>query len=175
MGGDGMRMRAGLFAVVLMMVMSLGGLAGAQTPPIVVEPSIMRLGPGIRVTWNHGGGGGLFDMDYLAGVLASPTIVRIDGVDYTASPGFWDISSTHVGLLYSGVGGPLPVGTVTRMTAQGRSYMDHAGYRLLLPNLPDPAPAPVPTLSEWALIVMGLLLAGIALVRGGYAGRAGRC
>ena len=54
---------------------------------------------------------------------------------------------------------PLPgENAITSMTVDGRSFVTCNGHILTLPGYT--APAPVPTLSEWAMIALSVLLAG---------------
>ena len=101
------------------------------------------------------------DLFMLALSDAPVAVVRIDGVDHTAYAVDWRLRGPPrqgVVLYRAENNDPLPDGTVTRITVRGRNYIDHGTLRLLLPDIPDPAP--VPTLSEWAMIVLGLILAG---------------
>ncbi|MGV3577642.1 IPTL-CTERM sorting domain-containing protein [Brevundimonas sp.] len=104
---------------------------------------------------------GPFDIFSLAFNDARYAVVRINGVDHPVEAIDFRIAGpprTAV-VHYRGPNlGALPDGTVSRMTVNGRTYIDHAHYRLLLPNLPEP----VPTLSEWALILFGAVLASEA-------------
>ena len=106
---------------------------------------------------------GPFDMFSLTYGEARYAVVRINGVDYGAEAfDYRVVGSPRRGIIqYQGLNSnALPDGTVSRMTVNGRTYIDHGSYRLLLPNLPEP----VPTLSEWAMILFGLILAGGAAV-----------
>ena len=53
----------------------------------------------------------------------------------------------------------LPAGDLTRILVGGDNYLQCGSDRLMLPAA---APTAIPTLSEWAMILLGILLAGIA-------------
>jgi len=85
-------------------------------------------------------------------------LVTIDNVVYTTSFAEVGYSSGPEGpgtIRFSGT--PL-TGTLQKVTIGGASQLTCGADRLLLPNAV--APAPVPTLSEWAMILLGVLLAG---------------
>lgn len=135
--------------------------AGFATPsasqPVEVQPTVTMSDGTLDVSWQMTNGP--FDIFSLAFNDARYAVVRINGVDYPVEAFNYSIvGPPRRGVLH--YRGPnldaLPQGTVSRMTVNGRTYVDHSNYRLLLPNLP----APVPTLSEWAMLVFGLLLAG---------------
>lgn len=48
---------------------------------------------------------------------------------------------------------------MTRLTVQGEDSFQCNGHTFLLPGYVAP-PTPVPTLSEWAMILLGIVLAG---------------
>lgn len=52
-----------------------------------------------------------------------------------------------------------PDGPLTRATVNGADYLTCGAHRLLLPGYVAP-PAPVPTMTEWAMILLGAALAG---------------
>jgi hypothetical protein len=54
-----------------------------------------------------------------------------------------------------------PDGPLTRATVNGADYLTCGAHRLLLPGYVAP-PAPVPTMTEWAMILLGAALAGAA-------------
>lgn len=54
---------------------------------------------------------------------------------------------------------PSPAGVMTKLTFQGQDSFQCDGHTFLLPGYVAP-PAPVPTLSEWAMILLGVALAG---------------
>ena len=155
----GARTLAGLCTVVL-----LAG-AGFATPsasqPVESSPTVTMSGGTLYVSWVVPTGP--VDGFSLAGIDARYAVVRIDGVDYAAEAFDYNIAGPprRVVVHYRAPNfDPLPHGTVSRMTVNGQTYVDHAGYRLLLPNLP----APVPTMTEWAMILLGLTLAGGAVL-----------
>lgn len=149
------RQLAGLCALVLLAGASFATPSASQ--PVEVPPTVTMSDGTLYVSWQMTNGP--FDIFSLALSQARYAVVRIDSVDYAAEA--FD---------YSVVGSPrrgvvhyrgrdfvaLPEGTVSRMTVNGRTYVDHAGYRLLLPDLP----APVPTMTEWAMILFCMILAG---------------
>jgi len=130
----------------------------ASQPALVEVPPTVTMSDGtLDVSWQMTNGP--FDIFSLAFNDARYAVVRINGVDYPVEAFNYSIvGPPRRGVLH--YRGPnldaLPQGTVSRMTVNGRTYVDHSNYRLLLPDLP----APVPTLSEWAMLVFGLLLAG---------------
>ena len=151
----GARPLVGLCALVL-----LAG-AGYATPsasqPVEVQPTVTMSDGALNVSWQMTNGP--FDIFSLAFNDARYAVVRINGVDYPVEAFNYSIvGPPRRGVLH--YRGPnldaLPQGTVSRMTVNGRTYVDHSNYRLLLPDLP----APVPTLSELAMLVFGLMLAG---------------
>lgn len=52
-----------------------------------------------------------------------------------------------------------PDGNLSSITIEGKSYFECGGDTYLLPGHVAP-PAPIPTLSEWAMILLGVALAG---------------
>ncbi|HRO32979.1 MAG TPA: IPTL-CTERM sorting domain-containing protein [Brevundimonas sp.] len=156
-----MRALAGLFALALLAASSFSTLAASQPARVEVPPTVTMSNGTLYVSWQMSNGP--FDIFSLAFSDARYAVVRIDGVDHPAEA----INFNIVGPPRQGVvhyRGPnsvdLPDGTVSRITVNGRTYVDHANYRLLLPNIP----AAVPTLSEWAMIALALALAGGATV-----------
>ena len=155
----GARTLAGLCTVVL-----LAG-AGFATPsasqPVESSPTVTMSDGTLYVSWQLTNGP--FDIFSLTYGDAHYAVVRINGVDYPAEAfDYRIVGSPRRGILhYRGPNSDaLPEGAVSRMTVNGQTYVDHAGYRLLLPNLP----APVPTMTEWAMILLGLTLAGGAVL-----------
>ena len=145
----------GLCALVLLAGAGFATPSASQT--VEVPPTVTMSDGTLYVSWQLTNGP--FDIFSLAFSDARYAVVRINGIDYPAEAFDYNIvGSPRQGILH--YRGPnldaLPDGTVSGMTVNGRTYIDHASYRLLLPNLP----APVPTLSEWAMLVFGLLLAG---------------
>lgn len=155
----GARPLAGLCAVVLLAGASFATPSASQ--PVESSPTVTMSGGTLYVSWVVTSGP--VDGFSLAGIDARHAVVRIDGVDYAAEGFDYNIAGPprRVVVHYRAPNfDPLPEGTVSRMTVNGQPYVDHIGYRLLLPNLPEP----VPTLSEWAMILFGLILAGGAAV-----------
>lgn len=86
--------------------------------------------------------------------LVTPISMTIDGAPYSASIFYLSYGLPSV------VGfqpGP-PDGVLTAITVGGVDHLTCGADRLLL--TPVAAPTPVPTLSEWAMILLGVLLAG---------------
>jgi len=153
----GARPLVGLCALVLLAGAGFATPSASQTVRVEVPPTVTMSDGTLYVSWQLTSGP--VDMFSLTYGDARYAVVRINGVDYGAEAFDWRlVGSPRRGILhYQGLNSnALPDGTVSRMTVNGRTYVDHASYRLLLPNLPEP----VPTLSEWAMIVFGLLLAG---------------
>lgn len=90
---------------------------------------------------------------------ASSTVVfTINGLDesiltsYITEKSFNNINSIDFA--------PSSAGVLNKITFQGQSSFQCDGHTFLLPGYVAPAPAPVPTLSEWAMILLGVVLAG---------------
>lgn len=58
--------------------------------------------------------------------------------------------------------GAIPNGQLTSIKHNGESFIECGGDTYLLPGYVAPAPAAIPTLSEWAMILLGVALAGAA-------------
>lgn len=120
-----------------------------------------RSGAGVSVIWT-GPSGSDCSAAYLA-TLPGPWEIIIDGVPTPATGGVGrtDVNNVSIFLLYPG-GAPFPPGTISRITSNGSSSIPCGAHTLLLPD--EPPPAPIPTLSEWAMILLGTILAvGAAL------------
>lgn len=153
--------RLGTLAVLacLMMVTSISRPAAAQSLPDVKSPIVILSGGTLDLQWltTPGRPTNMIPMSYQARLA----VVRINGVNHDAMLSDWQIRGgtiRSVALLYRDLnGGPLPDGVVTRVTVNNRPYIDNSGYRFLLPDLPDPTP--VPTMTQWGMILLGLLFA----------------
>ena len=89
---------------------------------------------------------------------SSPSVVlaTIDGVDR-------DLTRYNIGV--NNITGknyltflPSPPGVLNKMTFQGQDSFQCEGHTFLLPGYV--APTGIPTMSEWAMILLGVLLAG---------------
>ena len=156
----GTRPLVGLCALVLLV--GAGFATPSASQPVEVPPAVTMSNGTLYVSWQMTDGP--FDIFSLALNDARYAVVRIDGVDHAAEAfDFNVVGSPRRGVVHYRAQNlaDLPQGTVSRMTVNARTYVDHSNYRLLLPNLP----APVPTLSEWTMMGLGLLLAaGAALM-----------
>ena len=96
-----------------------------------------------------------------AGVLIglhSPGAISlvVDGVTYSGNASVISHGNPMFIELYSGV----PSGSLSSITFFGQSSIVCGPDRVLLPS--NMAPAPIPTMTDWAMILFGVLLAGAA-------------
>ena len=140
-----------LFAATVMAgaLMSCAGAATAETYQGVASHN----GTYWTVTWSNVtpacAGSSLFS----AGSLA---VANIDGFD-TA------LSIMSVAARIDGNDAnffPSPAGVMSKLTFNGQDSFQCDGHTFLLPGYGAPAPVPIPTLSEWAMILLGVALAG---------------
>lgn len=99
--------------------------------------------------------------DFMNAVVGAEGTITLDGV--TSNFVMWGGGyGTGNDLLMNF--GNVANGTLTALTLEGASAIDCGSHRLLLPGYGvAPPPAPIPTLSEWAMILLaGLLAAGAA-------------
>lgn len=151
------RALAALFTLVLLTGMSFAGPSASQAVRPEISPVVTLSNGTLDLAWPIDSVP--VDMFSLALGEAPVAVVRIDGVDHPAYVADWRLRGPprQAVLLYRAANSaPLPDGTVTRVTVGGRNYIDHSSVRLLLPDIP----APVPTLSEWGMILFGIVLAG---------------
>lgn len=90
-------------------------------------------------------------------IAASSVVATIDGIDETLFTylAFNNISANMNSVMF----GPSPAGVMSKITFKGQDSFQCDGHTFLLPGS-APAPAPIPTLSEWAMILLGVMLAG---------------
>lgn len=83
----------------------------------------------------------------------------IDGQPYSSTTLYTDVNPSYTDLY---IDDSLPYTTLNSATVRGGADHITCGTdRLLLPGAAvAPPPAPVPTLSEWAMILLGVMLAG---------------
>lgn len=87
-------------------------------------------------------------------------IVTVDGVLYPARSASTWTSSGDAGLSVTGAGASIiPYGSLNGISYGGTNFLTCGPHTLLLPS----PPAPIPTLSEWAMILLAAALAGGAL------------
>lgn len=98
--------------------------------------------------------------------LYGPLVTTVDGVPRTLTRHvLWiDDLDSERSIIYVNFAEYPEYGDVeiTSMTAGGQSFLTCDGNTFSLPGYVAPAPATIPTLSEWAMILLGLLLAGAA-------------
>jgi len=90
--------------------------------------------------------------------VTRPHTFTVDGA--TRSTSAYSITHGPPAQVYFNPGPP--DGLLTRATVNGADHLTCGADRLLLPGYVAP-PTPVPTLSEWAMILLGVMLAGGAL------------
>lgn len=94
--------------------------------------------------------------------VGSPIIATVDGVEISMGIGY--ASQSEMLGVNSVRFWPRPAGVMSKLTFQGQDSFQCDGHTFLLPGYTPPAPAPIPTLSEWAMILFGVALAGAAAV-----------
>lgn len=138
-------------AAALTLAMSAGSALAAD-----YQGTAVRAGGAWRVQWS-----GVTPNCDLAGLFAAanrPTTAIVDGAEVSLTPSL----SSASGQTYSVVYQAGPDGNLTSIKIDGKTSLPCDMHTFLLPGYV--APAPVPTLSEWAMIAMGLMLAaGAAL------------
>ena len=92
--------------------------------------------------------GGMFNV-----FVNSQTTAIIDGAPVNLSAFTTVMNSGNVVSYQPSVGGSL-----TKITVDGQTSVQCEGHTFLLPG--HPPPASIPTLSEWAMILLGVALAG---------------
>lgn len=83
----------------------------------------------------------------------------VDGASYASQNTFSDLSSSYSNI-YMDDSIPYHVLATSVSIESGRDYISCGSDRLLFPGAVVAPPAPVPTLSEWAMILLTALLAG---------------
>ena len=90
-------------------------------------------------------------------IAASSVVATIDGVDESL---FIYAAFNHITASMNSVKfDPSPAGVMSKITFKGQDSFQCDGHTFLLPGYVAP-PTPVPTLSEWAMILLGVMLAG---------------
>lgn len=86
-----------------------------------------------------------------------PTKAIVDGIEVTLVLYVTTESGNRRTIVYD----PSPDGDITSIRIDGQASISCEGHTLLLPNSVAP-PTPVPTMTEWAMILLGVMLAGAA-------------
>ncbi|MBD7942426.1 IPTL-CTERM sorting domain-containing protein [Brevundimonas guildfordensis] len=103
------------------------------------------------------------DLDVLRAQFSQTIVTTVDGGPRTLT---FDYLSSYADLdklvIYASFAEAPDMGDrdITSMTVGGRSFLTCDGNTFPLPGYIAPTPAPVPTLSEWAMIMLGVVLAG---------------
>ena len=84
-----------------------------------------------------------------------PTTATVDGVEVPLETPFATVDPQGYSIKYR----PSPDGNLTSIKIDGKTSFQCEMHTFLLPGYVAP-PAPVPTLSEWAMILLGVVLAG---------------
>lgn len=84
-----------------------------------------------------------------------PTTAIVDGAEVSLTPSITSQSVQTYTLVFT----PSPNGNLTSIKIDGKTSLPCDMHTFLLPGHVAP-PTPVPTLSEWAMILLGLTLAG---------------
>jgi hypothetical protein len=99
-------------------------------------------------------------LDAASGSGAVALVVTVDGAPYPGRTTSTWTSPGDAGLSITGAGAAIiPFGSLNRVTYGGAGFLTCGPHTLLLPS----PPAPVPTLSEWAMILLAATLTGGAL------------
>jgi hypothetical protein len=143
-----LKFKRGMVAGVFAAALGVGPVFAAD-----YEGAAAYVGSVWTVTW--AGNGSRCTSELTSQVAGTAVELTVDGGKYSTGTAVLDVGPPTLIKFFAGQ----PNGTLTSATIDGSDHLTCDGDRLLLPGSVAP-PAPVPTLSEWAMILFGMVLAG---------------